>query len=73
MKRLASKYKETRNKYNNIETKLFRYTSVPFFLLSFPKLRNFCVSSYYSKNVLSKFHLSSKSLKMFFRQGMIFG
>lgn len=73
MKRLANKYKIVRNKYNNIETKLFRYTGVPFFFIHFPKLRNFCVDSFYSKNVLSNFHFSSKILKMYFRSGMIFG
>lgn len=73
MKRLFLKYKTNRLIYNSIETKLYNYTHSIFFVFPSVKLRNFCVNTFYSKNINKTYHFSNKYLKTIARNGLIFG
>jgi hypothetical protein len=67
MKRLYKKNLVYRKKYNCIKTK------ISFSTISFLKLYNICLFSYYGKNINHQFHISNKFLKIFFQQGYIYG
>ena len=73
MKRLVYKNKKFRKNINFLKTKVSNYMEDHLLKNSFTKFSNICIFSSYSKLIFSKYHMSSKFLKTYFRSGLIFG
>jgi hypothetical protein len=73
MKRLIYKNKKFRKNVDYLKTKVSNYLEDFLPKNSFTKFSNVCVFSSYSKVIYRKYHMSGKFLKIFFREGLIYG